>query len=113
MKLPPADQIIYSEVMMPHELAHQWFGDEVSWASYHEQWLMEGAGELLLPDAAGAHSPRRRAVDAARLSKLAGVASRRKAAANVEAGPVTLGVRLSSSHFPNGYEIITYGRGPG
>src|SRR5664280_3830088 len=30
---------------------------------------------------------------------------------NVEAGPVTLGVRLSSSHFPNGYEIITYSRG--
>ena len=30
---------------------------------------------------------------------------------NVEAGPVTLGVRLSSSKFPAGYEIITYGRG--
>src|SRR6201999_1364039 len=29
----------------------------------------------------------------------------------VEAGPVTLGSRLSSSHFPNGYEVITYGRG--
>ncbi len=29
----------------------------------------------------------------------------------VEAGPVTLGSRLSSSHFPNGYEIIAYGRG--
>jgi hypothetical protein len=29
----------------------------------------------------------------------------------VEAGPVTLGSRLSSSHFPDGYEIITYGRG--
>ena len=41
LKLSSADQIIYSEVMMPHELAHQWYGDEVSWASYHEQWLME------------------------------------------------------------------------
>ena len=41
MNLPPADNIIYSEVMMPHELAHQWFGDKVSWASYHEQWLLE------------------------------------------------------------------------
>ena len=29
----------------------------------------------------------------------------------VEAGPVTLGARLSSSMFPNGYEIIAYGRG--
>ena len=30
---------------------------------------------------------------------------------NNEAGPVTLGTRLSSSHFPDGYGIITYGRG--
>ncbi len=29
----------------------------------------------------------------------------------VVAGPVTLGARLSSSMFPNGYEIIAYGRG--
>src|SRR5260370_26433300 len=28
-----------------------------------------------------------------------------------DAGPVTLGLRLSSSHFPNGYEAISYGRG--
>ena len=41
MNLSPADAIIYSEVMMPHELAHQWYGDHVSWASYHEQWLLE------------------------------------------------------------------------
>jgi hypothetical protein len=31
--------------------------------------------------------------------------------ANVEAGPVTLGIRLGSSKFPAGYEVITYGRG--
>src|SRR5579863_9933622 len=41
MNLSAADAIIYSEVMMPHELSHQWYGDKVSWASYHEQWLLE------------------------------------------------------------------------
>jgi hypothetical protein len=41
MNLSEADTVIYSEVMMPHELAHQWYGDQVSWASYHEQWLLE------------------------------------------------------------------------
>ncbi len=40
--LSEAAAIIYSEVMMPHELTHQWYGDQVSWASYHEQWLLEG-----------------------------------------------------------------------
>src|SRR5207244_6389960 len=29
----------------------------------------------------------------------------------MDAGPVTLGTRLSSSHFPAGYEAISYGRG--
>ncbi len=41
MNLSEPDAIIYSEVMMPHELSHQWYGDKVSWASYHEQWLLE------------------------------------------------------------------------
>src|SRR6266478_9120475 len=27
------------------------------------------------------------------------------------AGPVSLGLRLNSSHFPNGYEAVSYGRG--
>ena len=36
-----ADNVLFGEVMMPHEVAHQWFGDQVSWASYHEQWLLE------------------------------------------------------------------------
>jgi aminopeptidase N len=29
----------------------------------------------------------------------------------MDAGPVTLGPRLSNSHFPTGYEAISYGRG--
>src|SRR5271157_30186 len=41
INLTPLDRVIYSEIMMPHELSHQWYGDEVSWASYHEQWLLE------------------------------------------------------------------------
>src|ERR1039458_4540607 len=108
--LPPADQIIYGDVMMPHELAHQWFGDKVSWASYHEQWLMEGLANycwLLLLE-------RTRPADVKLTLQTYRnwLASKSKEGRpNVEAGPVTLGIRLSSSHFPNGYEIITYGRG--
>ena len=96
--------------MMPHELAHQWFGDTVSWASYHEQWLMEGLANycsLMLLE-------RTRPADAKLVLQTyrESLASKSKEGRpNVEAGPVTLGVRLSSSHFPNGYPIITYSRG--
>ena len=54
MKLTPVDRVIYSEVMMPHELTHQWYGDEVSWASYHEQWLLEALANYCSMLSAGA-----------------------------------------------------------
>ena len=110
LKLPPSDQLIYGDIMMPHELAHQWFGDKVSWASYHEQWLMEGLANycsLMLLE-------RSRPADAKLMLDIyrnSLAAKSKEGKPNVEAGPVTLGVRLSSSHFPNGYEVITYSRG--
>ena len=110
MNLSPADVIIYSEVMMPHELTHQWYGDRVSWASYHEQWLLEALANycsLLLLE-------RSRPADVQlTLENYRQIlASKSKEGRRIEeAGPVTLGIRLSSSHFPDGYEIITYGRG--
>jgi len=110
MDLSQADAIIYSEVMMPHELAHQWYGDQVSWASYHEQWVMEGLANeisLLLLE-----RTRPADVQLTMENYRQILASRsREGRRMVEAGPVTLGSRLSSSLFPNGYEIITYGRG--
>lgn len=110
MKLSASDAIIYSEVMMPHELAHQWYGDQVSWASYHEQWLLEGLANycslLLLERSRPAD------VQLALETYRDILDSRTKEGRRlVEAGPVTLGSRLSSSHFPDGYEVITYGRG--
>lgn len=30
---------------LPHETAHQWWGDLVSWRSYRDQWLSEGFAE--------------------------------------------------------------------
>jgi len=110
LKLSRGDNVLFGEVMMPHELAHQWWGDQVSWASYHEQWVMEALANycaLLLLE-------RTKPEDVQVLletyrSLLA--AKSKDGLPTVEAGPVTLGFRLSSSKFPTGYEIITYGRG--
>jgi hypothetical protein len=104
------DNLLFGEVMMPHEVAHQWFGARVSWASYHEQWLLEAVANysaLLLLE-------RRRAKDVQVMLNTYRLLLATKSSdgqPNVEAGPVTLGVRLASSKFPVGYEVITYGRG--
>jgi hypothetical protein len=109
-RVTPADNVLYGEVMLPHEIAHQWFGDRVSWASYHEQWLMEAISNyvalMLLEE--------RRPADAQLMLQTYRqmlASAPKDGIPNVQAGPVTLGLRLSSYKFPAGYEIITYGRG--
>jgi hypothetical protein len=110
LKLPVGDNVLFGEVMMQHELAHQWYGDQVSWASYREQWLLEALANycaLLLLE-----RDKPEDVQLMLQTYRSMLATKSKdGQANVEAGPVTLGIRLSSSKFPEGYEIITYGRG--
>lgn len=110
LKLPVGDNVLFGEVMMQHELAHQWYGDQVSWASYREQWLLEALANycaLLLLE-----RDKPEDVQLMLQTYRSMLATKSKdGKPNVEAGPVTLGVRLSSSKFPEGYEIITYGRG--
>jgi hypothetical protein len=38
----PASFDDFPEFFIAHELAHQWWGQAVGWANYHEQWLSEG-----------------------------------------------------------------------
>jgi hypothetical protein len=110
LKTSPSDELIYREVMLSHEIGHQWFGDEISWASYHEQWLMEALANysaLMLLERTHPADVQSVLETYRRL-----LATKSKSGRPfVEAGPVTLGVRLSSSKFHNGYEFITYGRG--
>lgn len=35
------------EALRSHEVAHQWFGNAVGWATYRDQWLSEGFAEYL------------------------------------------------------------------
>lgn len=108
--LSAADTVLFGELMMPHEVTHQWFGDRVSWASYHEQWLLEAIANYAALMLMEPQHPSDAQLMLETYRRL--LATRSKdGQANVEAGPVTLGVRLASSKFPAGYEIITYGRG--
>jgi len=34
-----------SEVFRAHEVAHQWWGNQVGWASYRDYWIIEGLAE--------------------------------------------------------------------
>jgi aminopeptidase N len=42
-----ADRPWYHHILIPHELAHQWFGDYVTTANWANMWLNEGFAEFM------------------------------------------------------------------
>lgn len=103
-------RLVYGGFMQDHETAHQWWGDRVGWKSYRDQWLMEALANLsalmILEETQPAQA--QELLEHYRQELLeTNPAGKRYA----DAGPVTLGYRLSSSVFPNAYVPVTYGRG--
>jgi aminopeptidase N len=101
---------ILSDNIIAHETAHQWWGDLVSWKSYRDQWLFEALANysaLLLLES-DSPSQFRAVLENYRRDLLE---KNKEGAPLADAGPVTFGTRLNCSHFPAGYEAISYGRG--
>jgi hypothetical protein len=109
LHLNAVDRILISQVI-GHETAHQWWGDLVMWSGYRDQWIVEALANyssLMVLEAQNPiqfHAALERYRDDLLQKNSAGVQL-------MEDGPVTLGTRLSCSHFPTGYEAISYGRG--
>ncbi len=102
-------RILIQQSIPAHETAHQWWGDLVSWATYRDQWYSEGLANycalmmLQEKDQAGFR-------DVMNHYRLDLLTPNKDGMAPKDAGPVTLGLRLLSSRFPEGYEAISYGR---
>lgn len=101
---------LLQEQIPAHETAHQWWGDLVSWSSYRDQWLSEGLANYCSLMMLQQTNPAgfRDVMESYRLDL---IRENKDGVSPKDAGPVTLGVRLLSSHFPEGYEAISYGRG--
>jgi len=103
-------RILLQQLIPAHEAAHQWWGDLISWSGYRDQWFSEGLANycalmmLQERDPAGF----RQVMEKYRQDL---IAKNKDGISPMEAGPVTLGMRLLSSRFPEGYEAILYGRG--
>jgi aminopeptidase N len=101
---------IASNLIVAHETAHQWWGDLVIWSGYRDQWIVEALSNysalMLLETQSPSDS--RALLDKYREDLLT---KNKDGNYLMEAGAAALGARLSSSHFPNGYLAISYGRG--
>ena len=103
----------YDEIFRAHEVAHQWWGFGVDFHSYHDQWLSEGFAEYsgiwymqeILQDNEKFFERLREWRDE--------IFDNRKFlfGSGLEAGPISLGVRTSSTETENDYDLVVYKKG--
>jgi len=105
----PYTDLLLDRLMLAHETAHQWWGDAVDWISYRDEWLIEALANysaLLMLEQQDPNAMRI-ALDYYRGELLRETRNGPLA----DAGPVTLGMRLTSAKFPSAFEPVMYGRG--
>jgi hypothetical protein len=93
-----------------HEVAHQWWGHQVGWESYRDQWLSEGLAEFTA--ALVLHFTEN--IDkyvAFWQQRSKDILRNRGPITNLEAGAITQGHRLSTRRSPGAGHAIIYGKG--
>jgi aminopeptidase N len=104
-------ELFFQDVLQAHEVAHQWWGNRVTSATYRDVWLMEALANysalLYLEKRKGGHSVELM-LDFYRSELLAKSASGQIVDST---GPIVLGPRLENSQEPHAWRSIIYGKG--
>ena len=104
----------FVQEVTPHEVAHQWFGHGVGWASYHDLWLSEGFAEfsagLFLQQAVG-KKWEKDYIDFWERQRLRILEKNNFGVSPNDAGPLWLGLRLNSPRSAQAYQGDTYSKG--
>jgi hypothetical protein len=93
-----------------HEVAHQWWGHQVGWSSYRDQWLSEGFAEFTSALLLEVNSGRKKA-DAFWEARRSEIFGKTTGVANHEAGAITQGVRLRTPRSPGAAQATVYSKG--
>jgi hypothetical protein len=104
----------FVQEVTPHEVAHQWWGHAVGWASYHDQWLSEGFAEFsagLFLQQAVAGDWRKDYVEFWERLRKRILEKNNFGVAPNDAGPLWMGLRLSSPRTLSAYQDVTYPKG--
>ncbi len=104
----------FVQEVTPHEVAHQWWGHTVGWASYHDVWLSEGFAEfsagLFLQEAVGKNW-RKDYIEFWERLRVRILDKNNFGIAPTDAGPIWMGLRLISPHTENAYQNVIYPKG--
>jgi len=104
----------FVQEVTPHEVAHQWFGHGVTWASYHDLWLSEGFAEfaagLFLQQGVGPKW-QKDYIDFWERQRVRILEKNNFGVSPNDAGPLWLGLRLLSPRSAQAYQGDTYSKG--
>lgn len=104
----------FVQEVTPHEVAHQWWGHAVGWASYHDQWLSEGFAEFsagLFLQHAVAGDWRHDYIQFWDRLRERVLQKNAFGVAPNDAGPLWMGERLISPRTIEAYQNVTYPKG--
>jgi hypothetical protein len=93
-----------------HEVAHQWWGHQVGWSNYRDQWISEGFAEFTSALMLEVNSGRKKA-DAFWAERRSEVLGRTTGVGNAEAGAMTQGFRLGTPRSPGAARAMLYSKG--
>ncbi len=103
----------FTDIVPYHEVAHQWWGNVVSWSSYRDQWIDESIASYLSLLFADSQKNSDHALHnwLDRYRKRLIYKSTEEDIAPADIGPLIMGTRLSSSKSPAAYDAIVYPKG--
>jgi len=104
-------RLFFSDILYAHETAHQWWGNIVTAAGYHDEWLMEALADysaLLYLEKKHGPQPVALALDTYKTNLLQKTAGGQTVEST---GPIVMGPRLENSQAPEAYNFVTYGKG--
>lgn len=104
-------QTFFSDLMVAHEVAHQWWGNVVMPKSYQDEWLLEGLAHysalMWLEKKKGS-----KALEEVMTDFQADLLNAGTDGQTLEsAGPITWGYRLEAAKNPEAFRAITYEKG--
>ena len=104
-------QTFFSDLMVAHEVAHQWWGNVVTGKSYQDEWLMEGLAHysalMWIEKKKGSKALEDVMADFQR--ELLHIGEDGQSLES--AGPVTWGYRLEAARSAEAFRVITYEKG--
>ena len=104
-------QVFFSDILVAHEVAHQWWGNTITTAGYRDEWIMEALANysalLMLERKRGA-----RALEEVLEKYRDHLLQNGVNGQPIEsAGPIQLGSRLETSQTPEAYRAVVYEKG--